>query len=176
MCLEITFTLWEGFASKDGTGVFSSSFTFDDFINWPQAPIDGFLRTACIVLSSLLTMTSMIKKEISACIFCHIHNCSSLHTFRDSLKVLWSLMLLCFFYSLIHIIILLEGVWIEVHTNNSLRYTTYDEGMPVRGVISPSRWSLLTAHLICNGDFYLVFISVLIWLSTPLHILLIVVC
>ena len=52
-----------GSARKDGLGISSWSFPFDDLRTWPQSPLDGCLSTACIVLSSLLTMTSMTKKR-----------------------------------------------------------------------------------------------------------------
>ena len=50
MCLETTFTIREGYARKDGIEISSSSFQFDDFRTWPRSPIEGLLRTACIVL------------------------------------------------------------------------------------------------------------------------------
>ena len=89
-------------------------------------------------------------------IFYHILSCTRLHTFRSSLKVIWSLMLLCFFSPLIKSITLLTGLWIEKHTNNYFRYPIHDKGMTARGFISPSRWSLLPANTISNGEFYLV--------------------
>ena len=64
MCLSTTFKQWEGYARNDGSGVYSSSFTSDDFITWPRAPLDGYLSTARIVLSSLLIMTSITKNRL----------------------------------------------------------------------------------------------------------------
>ena len=64
ICLDTNFTLWEGSARKDGSGISSSNFPLDDFRAWPRAPLDGYLSTAQIVPSSSLTMTSMIKKRI----------------------------------------------------------------------------------------------------------------
>ena len=42
---------------------FFIKFTFDGFRTWPRAPIHGLLGTVCIVLSSLLTMTSIITHK-----------------------------------------------------------------------------------------------------------------
>ena len=103
------------------------------------------------------------KTAMKEWIFYHLQNCTSLHTFRAPLKFIWELMLLCFFYNLICRITLPEGLWIDDHFNNALRYSTDDEGMPARGVISPSIWSILPDHIICNSEFYLIFISLLIW-------------
>ena len=61
MCLATTFPRCEVYASNYVSGVFSSIFTLDDFRNWPQGPLGGCLITACIDLSSFLTMTSMIE-------------------------------------------------------------------------------------------------------------------
>ena len=62
MCFATTFTQWERSARKDGSGISSWSFPFDDLRTWPREPLDGFLSTARIVLSSSLTMISMTKK------------------------------------------------------------------------------------------------------------------
>ena len=67
-------------------------------------------------------------------------------------------MFLCFFSPLICSITLLAGLWIEDHTNKALIYSTYDERMLARGFISPSRCSLLSAHIIFNGDFTLFYL------------------
>ena len=64
MCFATTFTRWEGSASKDGSRIYFLRFPFDDLRTWTRAPLDGCLSTARIVLSSLLTMTSMIKKRL----------------------------------------------------------------------------------------------------------------
>ena len=62
MCLATTFTRWEGYTRTYGYGISSSSLPLNDFRSWNRSPFDGFLSTAHIFLSSLLTMTSMIKK------------------------------------------------------------------------------------------------------------------
>ena len=64
MCFATNFMRWEGSARKDGLGISSWSFTFYELRTWPWAPLDGCLSTDCIVLSSLLTMISMIKKRL----------------------------------------------------------------------------------------------------------------
>ena len=79
--LDTTFTRWEGSARKDGSGISSSSFPSDDFRTWPRALLDGCLSTTLVVLSSLLTITSMIKYIIE-CILYHLQNCRSLHIFE----------------------------------------------------------------------------------------------
>ena len=78
------------------------------------------------------------RTEMGECIFYHIQNCTSLHTFRAPLKVLWEIMFLCFLFPLIFSITLLSGLLVEEHTNNALRDATDDESITVRGVISPS--------------------------------------
>ena len=98
------------------------------------------------------------KKPIIECILYHLHNYRSLHSFWDSLEVLWSLMLFWFFYSFFRSITLTTGLEIEDHSNDPLTSTTNDEGMPARGVISTTGWFLLPAHIICNGKFNLVLI------------------
>ena len=60
MCFATAFTQWEGSTRKDGLGISSWRFPFDDLRTWPQAPLDGLLSTAHIVLSLPLTMTSII--------------------------------------------------------------------------------------------------------------------
>ena len=62
MCLDKTFTRWEWSTRKDGSGISSSSFTLDDLRTWPREPLDGWFKTAHILLSLLLTTTSMINK------------------------------------------------------------------------------------------------------------------
>ena len=51
-----------------------------------------------------------------------------------------------------------KGLGKNNHSNDTFASTTNDEGMPSRWVISTIRWSLLTAHIICNSKFNLVFI------------------
>ena len=160
MCLAKAFIQWKGYSMNDGTGIYSPSFPFDNFRTWTRVPIYGCLITAPIVLSLLLTMATMIKYRFAECILYHLQNFSCLHTYRSSIKVLWKLMFLCFFYTLIRRITLLAGLWIYVLTNNVLIYPTNDKGMLAILVIPPSRWSLLPDRIICNGEFYLVlFIS-----------------
>ena len=62
ICLSTTFTRWEKAARKYSSGISPWSFTLGVVRTWPQAPVDGCLSTYCIVLSSSLTVTSMIKK------------------------------------------------------------------------------------------------------------------
>ena len=99
----------------------------------------------------------------------HLQNFISLHAFRSPLKSFWALMLLCLFPLLIHIITLQPGLLTHNYTNNTRGYSSYDEGIYARGVISTSRLFLLPVHIICNDEFYLIFIYWLIWYSTPLH-------
>ena len=103
------------------------------------------------------------KTEMEKFILYHIHNWISLHNFRYSLGVIWSLMLFWLLSHLILRITLLGGLWIYNYTNNTRVYTSYYEFIPTRGVIYPSRWSLRSPHIICNGDFYTVFIYFLLW-------------
>ena len=53
------------------------------------------------------------------------------------------------------------GLGIEYNSNDNLASPNNDEGMPARGVISTTRWSLLSAHIICNDKFNLVVIFAL---------------
>ena len=64
ICFLTTFNQWEVSARKDGAGISSWSFPFDDLITWLRAPLYGCFSIARIVLSSSLTMTSMIKKRL----------------------------------------------------------------------------------------------------------------
>ena len=64
ICFATTFTRWEGSARKDGSGISSWSFPFNDLRTWPRAPLDGCLSTARTVLSSSLTMISITKKRL----------------------------------------------------------------------------------------------------------------
>ena len=153
MCLETTFKIWERSARKDGTGIYSSNFTFGDFRTWPRAPIDGCLSTSCILLSLLLYNNINDKIVLEECIFYHIQNCTSLHTFCASLEVIWALMFIWFFSPLICGIRLSAGLLTKEYSNNALRYLTDDEGMTAIVFISPSRWSLLPSQIICNGEF-----------------------
>ena len=98
---------------------------------------------------------SMIKSIIE-CILYHLHNFRNLHTFKAPLEVLWYLIFICFLFSIFRSITLLSGLGIEDHSNVSLDYPSNDKGMPAIGVISITRWYLLTIHIICNGKFTLV--------------------
>ena len=49
--LATTLTQWEGSARKGISGILSSIFRLDEFRTWPQAPLDGLLSTASIVMS-----------------------------------------------------------------------------------------------------------------------------
>ena len=64
ICLSTTFTRWEKSERKYSSGISPWSFTLNVFRTWPQAPVDGCLSTYCIVLSSSLMVTSMIKKRL----------------------------------------------------------------------------------------------------------------
>ena len=98
------------------------------------------------------------KEAIIECILYHLQNYRSLHTLWDSLEVIWSLMSFWFFFFLLWGITLKVGLVIEDHSNDPLASPKNDEVMPARGVISPTRWSLLPAHIIYNGKFNLVLI------------------
>ena len=56
-------TIFTGSSRKDGTGIFLSIFSFDDFITLPWAPIHVCLIKAQIVMMFFLAMKSMIKQQ-----------------------------------------------------------------------------------------------------------------
>ena len=160
MCLETTFMLQKGYTRKYVTGIYSSIFSFGEFRNFLWAAIDGWFSTAIIVLSLSPKITSMIKQRFVECILWHIKNCISLHTFRSPLKVILALVFFHFFSPIIYRITISTGLCIWGHTNNALRYTTDDEYIITRGVVSHYRWSILPYHIICNGEFYLIYLFI----------------
>ena len=115
------------------------------------------------------------KEAIIECMFYHLQICRSLHTFQSSLKVLWALMLFCFFSYIFRSITLPAGLWIYYHSDDPLSPCPKDEGVSAGGVISPIIWSLLPAHVACHGKFNLVVVFFLVCLRTQFTIWLIVV-
>ena len=102
------------------------------------------------------------KEVIIEGILYHLNNSRSLHTFWASLKVLWELMVLCSFYYILCRVTLPAGLWIDDHSYDPLTPSTDDEGVYAGGVISPPRWSILPAHVVCHGKFNLVVVFPLV--------------
>ena len=175
MCLYSNFMWWEGSEKKVWLWDFLIKFSF----GWLQNLIlDTFgwmieKSSHCSVIFSNDEINA--KKSIIEWILYHLKNFISLYTFWDPLEVLWGIIFFLFLSSIFRSITLMEGLVIEDHSNDPLASPTNDEGIPARGFISPTRWYLLPAYIICNGNFNLVVIFYLVWQIAPVNIWLIVV-
>ena len=98
------------------------------------------------------------KAAVVECIFFHLQNYISLYTFRSPLRFFFALVLLCLFSSIICSITLLVCLWIDKHTYNTLVDTENYVVITNRGFISTDRISLLSPHIICSDEFYLVYV------------------
>ena len=85
----------------------------------------------------------------------HILSYSTLNQypyFLDPLKVIFSLVLLYLFYSLMCNITPLSGFLIHNHPNNNLINPSDNKSMLDIGVITTYMWYLLSIHITCNGN------------------------